>query len=646
MTATSQRLLAREHFAFARALTQGLDESTSWNQYLQVEGEHTDARIVRRTIGWIREAFAAVARRERRPGMARLVRIDPVRLRAVGARGAAALPTLEDFAYLRGLEDYSEGEQLSAFLDAFPQARRGLKQAKLIDKQLAAISWLETLAAQDPGPGDAVGAWLAPALAERLEGFGLHTLFLLAERVNGLGRGWFRPIPAIGASKAARIVAWLRKHQDTIGVPIGAHVARTHTEAKSSGALAAVVVRDTALLPLEKFRVPTILDGSAGLFRAPQAQCMLEAGNDYAAILAWLASKRGPGATENDALNSTQRSYRREAERLLLWSILERRKALSSLNVEDAQAFMAFLAAPPAHWCNPKGLHPHRWSSLWRPCDGPLAPSSLAQAQVILKALYGWLMTQHYLVGNPFAALPAKRAGTGRRLGAGRSLSASQWAFVLERLEMQASTVGHARLRFALPWLYATALRRSEMAAATCGDLETFEYHDDDGTPVSGWMQVVRGKGGKVREVPVPEGLIRALKQILREAGRPDDPAHPENRAVPLLFRRQVNPEGETALVAITDFQLHKDVKRFLHGCSQALAVTDPAGAARLEAASTHWLRHTSATHQVNGAPGRPAVPLHIAQQVLGHASPATTSGYVQAERDAKARAMRGFWRQ
>ena len=641
---TQQRLLSRQHFAFARALTQGLDEARSWQRYLQVEGDHADLRTVRRTIGWIREAFAAVARREHRPGMARLVRIDPVRLRAAGGSGAVELPTLEDFACLRGLENFTEAEQVAAFVKAFPQARRGVRRASLIDKQLAALNWLETLAVQDPGPGDAVSAWLSPPIAERLEGFGIRSLFLLAERINGIGNGWFRSIPAIGSTKAARIVEWMREHQDTIGVPIGAHVGRVHSEAKSSGALEAVVASSTSLRPLEKFLVPTLLDGSSGLYRAPQIQCMLEASNDLAAIHAWLASKRSAGVVEGEPLNATQRSYRREAERLLLWTILERRKALSSLNVEDAQAFMSFLASPPTHWCNPAGLHPHRWSPLWRPCDGPLAPASLAQARVILKALFGWLMTQRYVVGNPFAALPAKRSGLGRKMGAGRSLSTGQWAFVLAQLHAAPASVGFDRLRFALPWLYATALRRSEMTAATCGDLEVFDYHDEDGTPMSGWMQVVRGKGEKVREVPVPDAAVQALRHRLRRVGRQDDPTHPDNRAVPLLFRLQETLNGESELVGVSDIQLYKDVKRFLGSCAVALKSADPAGAARLEAASTHWLRHTSATHQVNGAPGRPAVPLHIAQQVLGHASPATTSGYVHAERDAKVRAMRGFW--
>ena len=65
-------------------------------------------------------------------------------------------------------------------------------------------------------------------------------------------------------------------------------------------------------MPLEQFRVPSELDGSQGTFRAPRQHCLMSATTDYEAILAWLRSKRSP---------HTVRAYRKEAERLLLWSM-------------------------------------------------------------------------------------------------------------------------------------------------------------------------------------------------------------------------------------------------------------------------------------------------------------------------------------
>ena len=67
-------------------------------------------------------------------------------------------------------------------------------------------------------------------------------------------------------------------------------------------------------------------------------------GNDQKAIESWLATKSGSP--------HTSRAYRKEAERLILWAIVERGRALSSLTTEDAIAYRAFLRhpGPRARW--------------------------------------------------------------------------------------------------------------------------------------------------------------------------------------------------------------------------------------------------------------------------------------------------------
>ena len=60
------RRLHRGHFAFMRALVEGLDTKASWNRYLRIKGNHRDSHSVARTIAWIRDAFAAAARRHNR----------------------------------------------------------------------------------------------------------------------------------------------------------------------------------------------------------------------------------------------------------------------------------------------------------------------------------------------------------------------------------------------------------------------------------------------------------------------------------------------------------------------------------------------------------------------------------------------------
>jgi hypothetical protein len=165
-----------------------------------------------------------------------------------------------------------------------------------------------------------------------------------------------------------------------------------------------VVAPATALVPLDKLIVPPALDGHDGRYRWPPAQCLLAARNDFEAVLAWLRAKpgpararvarRGPGDHPGPLdwlhdLSATQRAYRKEAERLLLWAILVRGKPLSSLAQEDAVAYREFLAAPPADWCGPRSRE--RRSPLWRPFEGSLSPRAQAYAVGVLSNLYRFL---------------------------------------------------------------------------------------------------------------------------------------------------------------------------------------------------------------------------------------------------------------
>jgi hypothetical protein len=68
--------------------------------------------------------------------------------------------------------------------------------------------------------------------------------------------------------------------------------------------------RRSSIVPWEILRLPHEVDGSTGTFRAPPATSTLDASNDYEAVQAWLSLHESA---------STQRTYRKEAERLILW---------------------------------------------------------------------------------------------------------------------------------------------------------------------------------------------------------------------------------------------------------------------------------------------------------------------------------------
>jgi hypothetical protein len=60
----------------------------------------------------------------------------------------------------------------------------------------------------------------------------------------------------------------------------------------------------------------------------PPERCAIAAGHDYGAVLTWL---------NTEASTLTMTAYRHEVE-LLLWCVLQRRKVLPSLTLEDALA--------------------------------------------------------------------------------------------------------------------------------------------------------------------------------------------------------------------------------------------------------------------------------------------------------------------
>lgn len=665
-----RRQLHVGHFAFMRALVQSLEVRASWDRYLRIEGESSDARVVRATIGWLRDEFAAAARREHRHGAARLVLIDVARIPDTGP----LLPSLEHFAAERGLEEFSQADQTAAYESAFGKASvRQQRRARLIAKQLDTLLWLQDLVAQSPGGGDAVAAWLHPTLAAHLEAAHLLTLADVIERINGVGRRWFAGVRSVGEGKAQRIVEWMQEHEATIGLSIGDHVAHPRSRL-TAYQLAAVVEPATEIRPLEKFIVPAELDGSQGLYRRPQAQCLLTATSDYQALLAWLRSKHGLTAEQKarlqarrrqrdtgieqpldwlQALSNTQRAYRKEAERFLLWAIVQQGKPLSSITNEDCVTYRDFLADPQPHgrWCGVRSRE--RWSPLWRPFEGPLGASAQRQAITILKNLYGFLVDQNYLMGNPWSAIALTKT-TGPKVNAGRSLTVAQWQFVQRQLEILAETSANRRLGFALRLLYATGLRLSEVVAATVDDLQWVEYPADagDDEPLEGWMLRVIGKGQTEREVPVPIGVISELAHYLESRGLDRDPEDLGNQGAHLLGKASDADQRAPGLrgraggllfdprEGIAATTLYDQVKGFFTDCADVLREQgDVKGAERLAKASTHWLRHSHASHAIAGG-----MPIEIAQQNLGHASLATTTVYVTTESKRRMRAVRAFW--
>ena len=150
--------------------------------------------------------------------------------------------------------------------------------------------------------------------------------------------------------------------------------------------------------PLDALVVPAGLDGSHGANRALGSRAQIAAATDLDAIRAWLARFADTKTTFDN--------YRKEAERLLLWSIVQLGKPLSSLTHEDLLVYQRFLTDPQprAKWVTGGvaggGRKYPRDDPRWRPFYGPLAATSQRQAMVIQNVMFSWLVEAGYLAGN------------------------------------------------------------------------------------------------------------------------------------------------------------------------------------------------------------------------------------------------------
>ena len=150
------------------------------------------------------------------------------------------------------------------------------------------------------------------------------------------------------------------------------------------------------LEPLEGLVLPHHLSGERGRNRA-QGLPQVAANDDRSAVLAWLARYK-------DSL-ATLASYRKEAERLLLWCVHQHGKALSDLTHEDFLVYESFLKDPQPvdRWVMQVAQKAPRSSPHWRPFAKPLDRQSQRQALSILNSLFNWLVQAGYLAGNPLA---------------------------------------------------------------------------------------------------------------------------------------------------------------------------------------------------------------------------------------------------
>ncbi len=315
-----------------------------------------------------------------------------------------------------------------------------------------------------PAPEDLIAQWFRPGtakmlLGETLLGHHLRTLADLKRLIELRGPTWWRPVPRIGEQRARAIERWLNRDaltaidpQTQLQIPPEQLGQGHKTELSASP------------LPLERIAaLPSSLDGQAGKNRARDF-CFIRARNDLEAVHAYLGKFRHQP--------HTFRAYQRELERLVLWCVLVRKCALSSMLVDDCEAYKDFLSDPDPILVGPRQ---GRFTPRWRPFAGRLSPASQKQAVQIIRTAFVWLVNVRYLGGNPWVAV--RDPSTEQALlpmQIERALPASLWEKTLAYLDELCADPFARQMRAAraaILLMGESGLRRSEAASALVSKL-------------------------------------------------------------------------------------------------------------------------------------------------------------------------------
>ncbi|MBU9451487.1 tyrosine-type recombinase/integrase [Burkholderia multivorans] len=361
--------------------------------------------------------------------------------------------------------------------------------------------------------------------------------------------------------------------------------------------------------PVLAIVLPAALDGTLGTNRASGGHRQITADTDVEAVRLWLA--------EYSASPHTLRSYRKEAIRLLLWATQTLGKPLSSLTREDFLLYERFLAAPTGDWADPDRPRRGRTRRLF---EGPLSERSQHQALGILSGLMTYLVSAGYLAGNPLALRRGRTTSAMRSRRVERYLDHALWGHVLLSVEQwprltERDEQHYERSRWLIRLLYHTALRVSEAANAKAAD-----FYQRRG---KWWLHVI-GKGGAEGEVPVGDALMADFARYRAFHGLSPVPAASE------VSPAVMSIAGDDAR-HLTPAAIYLIVRNVFRRAADALDAIDPVGATTLRRASTHWLRHSAASHQADAG-----TDLRFIQKNLRHASIETTGIYLHAEDDRR----------
>jgi len=290
----------------------------------------------------------------------------------------------------------------------------------------------------------------------------------------------------------------------------------------------------------------------------------------------------------------------------------------------DLNDFAAFLGdhmdLPEWTWSDVDRLDIRSWLGNLEGRD--LKRSTAARKLSAVRAFYRFLHRTDVVSHNPARLVRTPR----KRRELPGYYSRSQADYLFERLADYAAARGTlaVRDRAIIEVVYSSGLRLAEIQGVNDGDIDLER----------GLVRVI-GKGGKERIVPVGKSAIAAVREYLdhrqelahpREVAGHDGPLFISRRGT-RISRRQIQRRMASWLnwVVAEDRLAASEGPRTSTGAGEV----PPKDGSVLEVLSIHALRHSFATHMLDGGADLMAV-----KELLGHSSLSTTRIYTHTSRE------------
>lgn len=339
--------------------------------------------------------------------------------------------------------------------------------------------------------------------------------------------------------------------------------------------------------------------------------------------------------------------FRGEVEKLLLWLFLVKQQSLESLRKSELLEYVEFFWKPPKSWMCFGNFERFEITSgafvvnkQWRPYKVSVPKSSgftldksryrpsqqsLASLFTAINAFFKHMYEEEYLSANPvpLAKKDCKYFIKDAQVKDVKRLSEDQWNYVIKTCTELADTDSYfERNLFLIVSLKSLFLRISELSdrpewQPTMGHF--WKDHDQN------WWLKIYGKGRKIRDVTVPDSYLDYLRRYRAHQNLPGLPSLGETNPIIYKLRGPGSPTSRQLFRLVQEtFDKAYELMNSEQGSERAQ---------QLKEASTHWLRHTGASMEIER--GRE---LKDVSEDLGHSSMATTDTiYVHSENKKRA---------